>query len=510
MSFAEYLFLHLLLPLLNAALLNPILSLNQQSYHNRKTLSMNTILLMILSFCLLTLGVALRYTKYATSFQEYAVGNKPYSTAYLVASLLATQYGIGLLTVRVEIVHQAGARSTVVSFVSLMMAYLFYSFMSWFVSRMGPFMDHLSMGETIGMVYGKYPRIIIALAYVALSTIIVFQQIDLVSYNFKYLTSLDPKIVAMLITVTIILYTTPGGIHAVTITDVIQFITFSITLPMLALWIMMQSGKSLSEMIILPETHKLSQHGLLTSIIGTAIVKCSAMLGTINPAIMQRVYMSKNPQQASKIFHYTGIATLAIDSILFLIAKLIFFTKSTLPTAEIWPATIATMPALLKGWIAICLLAMAMSTADSHLNSCAITVSYDIMDSLRNKKNAYRLQLRLAKITVLAIAGAAFIGNCCYDNLPFLTIVVLRIGCFTPIVTAPFILAILGLPGSPYGAIIGIATGLCTKIAWDQWVEGKDTVTSCIGIVVAITANAIAMLLTHYLKQMIKPKHPLL
>ncbi|CCM10016.1 exported protein of unknown function [Cardinium endosymbiont cEper1 of Encarsia pergandiella] len=60
-------------------------------------LSFNTLFLIVGGFLVLNLVVGLA-SKPATTFREYAVGNKRFPTAMLVASILATSFGGGTVT----------------------------------------------------------------------------------------------------------------------------------------------------------------------------------------------------------------------------------------------------------------------------------------------------------------------------------------------------------------------------------------------------------------------------
>ncbi|UWW97091.1 MAG: hypothetical protein NMK33_00795 [Candidatus Cardinium sp.] len=66
---------------------------------------LNISLFMVGAFLVLTLLVGIYFSRKETIFREYAIGNKKFSTATLVATLLATNYGGGALVRTVECVH---------------------------------------------------------------------------------------------------------------------------------------------------------------------------------------------------------------------------------------------------------------------------------------------------------------------------------------------------------------------------------------------------------------------
>ncbi len=134
-------------------------------------------LFMVVAFLLLTLVVGIYFSKKEPTFREYAVGSKQFATATLVATVLATAFGGGGLVRTIERVHNTGLYWIIISFSS--------NFAVWMVAplalRMGPFMRHLSLPETIGKVYGKYARIITALSSIGASIALIAGQINVMS-----------------------------------------------------------------------------------------------------------------------------------------------------------------------------------------------------------------------------------------------------------------------------------------------------------------------------------------
>ncbi|WP_419241534.1 hypothetical protein [Cardinium endosymbiont of Nabis limbatus] len=112
-------------------------------------------MLIIGAFLLLTLVVGIYFSRKKTTFREHAVGNKQFATATLVATVLATAYSGGGLIRTVECVYNLGLWWIAITLLTCFDAYLIGKL----ALRMGPFMKHLSMAETIGSIYGRYPRI---------------------------------------------------------------------------------------------------------------------------------------------------------------------------------------------------------------------------------------------------------------------------------------------------------------------------------------------------------------
>lgn len=76
----------------------------------------NIPLLIVFSFLLLTLAVGLCVSQKATTFREYAVGNKRLHTTTLIVTMLATTFGGGMLMRNVPKVYTIGLHYIVVIF----------------------------------------------------------------------------------------------------------------------------------------------------------------------------------------------------------------------------------------------------------------------------------------------------------------------------------------------------------------------------------------------------------
>ncbi|WP_419241351.1 sodium:solute symporter family transporter [Cardinium endosymbiont of Nabis limbatus] len=455
----------------------------------------NISLFVVVSFLLLTLVVGIYFSRKKTTFQEYATGNKQFSTATLVATVLATNYGgSGLLRV-VESIYDAGLWWIVYMILA--------SFTYWIISRlairMGPFMHHLSMAETIG-IYGRYPRMVTALICVCGSIIVITSQITAMSQAIHMcLRSINPVIVTILSTLLLIFYSTFGGVRAVTFTDVLQFITFSIIIPILAWFMFVQAGKPVSEVVSLLQSQPKFQFSNLfqfnTQLMNLVLLLLSCLISVINPQVVQRVYMASDPIQARKVYAYATVFSFLIISCIILVSLFVFAGASDLSTAAVWAYIGVHIPPLFKGFLAIALFAMAMSTADSCLNVCSVMISHDVVIMIQKEKSIPDVrQLKIARWTTLAVGlSAMLIAFQCND---LLKLMYWSIYCSVPMTIPPFILVVFGFRGTSRTALIGMAIGLLTILAWNKWIKPATGVD---GSLFAAVANGLSMIAAHYL-----------
>ncbi|WP_243018209.1 sodium:solute symporter family transporter [Candidatus Cardinium hertigii] len=456
----------------------------------------NIPLFMVVTFLLLTLVVGIYFSRKTTSFQQYALGNKKFSTSTLVATVLATAYSGGGLVRNVEQVYKLGLYWIMVLTLAGFSLYI----VSWLALRMGRFMHHLSMPETIGSVYGRYARIITTLSGICDAIAMIAAQVSAMSLAISMcLDVVNPKVITIGVTLILIFYSSFGGIRAVVFTDILQFITFTIIIPILA-WLMFKStGKSVVEMIPFLQSQVKFQFSTVchfdSNLVAMLFLVLSFLMGYIEPPTIQRVYMSSSSVQAGKVFLYSTLFGFIINIFIILIALFVFVGAPDLPGTAIWGYIMANVPPIFKGIVCISLLAMAMSTADSKLNACAVMISHDMLQSLRSPKKApYPNQLRLATCTSVVI-GLFAMALTLYCN-DLLRLLKLSLDFSLPIATAPFILAVLGFRGKPRTALIGILTGILSILAWNKWIEPKTGIN---GSFICMLANGIAMMAAHYL-----------
>ena len=187
---------------------------------------------------------------------------------------------------------------------------------------------------------------------------------------------------------------------------------------------------------------------------------------------------------------FSSIFYVCISIIIQLIGVFIFVADPYLTKTVIWPAITADLDSVFKGLLAISLLAMAMSTADSNLNACSVLVTHDMVGVLNNNKINNSLQLQLTKIISFVVAILAMALTFYQKDL--LELLLLGNRLWVPIVNAPLFLAIFGFRSSSRIALIGMATGIITILLWHKYLPGIE------GAFPAMLANGIAMLIAHY------------
>ncbi|TSJ80952.1 MAG: sodium:solute symporter family protein [Candidatus Cardinium sp.] len=459
----------------------------------------DTLLFIVIVFLLSVSLVAFYATRRpSTTFRAYAMGNRAFSTANLVATALATYYGGATL---MGYVTQFSDGLFWLSWRIFGIIAVFFT-LSWLGMRMSKFSYHISMPETMGRLYGKYPRIITALLSVCYSTVVIAMQIHIMAQGISMcIDSVSPLCITVVTTLLLVTYSIFGGIRAVILTDVWQCIIFSSLICVLAWFMFQQTNASFGQTIAFAAAQKkfgLGHLFLYDRKVVATLRYLATMVNCIEPAFIQHVYIASSPSQAKKMFLYAGIFGCMLMVCFSLVGLFIFsWVPSNLSGMEIWNYIMVYTPPLLKGVICTCLLAMNMSTADSRLHICAVMISYDILPNIlpfrKNISSAYHY--RMAHMAILFITTLA-IPLALSSNYFIVDKVVLWYSrLYVPVVVAPFILAVLGFRTRT--ALIGMVAGALAVFAWRKWIfpilGTNDGVFPCMLI------NGLVMLAAHYL-----------
>ncbi|MEF2233322.1 sodium:solute symporter family protein [Candidatus Cardinium sp. TP] len=459
----------------------------------------NTQIIMISAFLVLTLMLGLYAKRREPTYLEYAVGNKRFSTLILMVTTLATVYEGSVLMFYIPDIHNFPLKNIVFGLLSP----FFYLVISMIYVRIIPFRQHISLAETIGYVYGKYPRIITALLSIFYSICIITIQILAMSLVISMcVDSIDNRIIGSLATLILIAYTTFGGIRGVVSTDVLQFITFTIIICLIARLMFDKTGKSLLEIILFlkkQEKFQFSNPERNLAMLNWVVYSICMLIPMHKPAVMHRLYITSSPIKIKKSFWYTFLLSLLMELVILSIAIFVFVMDPSLSNTEIWPYILSHIPSAFKGCIAICVLGMSMSTVDSALHICSVMISHDILESIRGVKSVTCIyKIRLAKLTSLITGLLAMTLAIWYNDVMKILFTIYSYGytLFFSTISAPFILAIFGFRGTSRTALIGMTTGVTTMLICmklDQYIP------AIFPHIFGIVTNGLAMIIAHYL-----------
>ena len=143
----------------------------------------------------------------------------------------------------------------------------------------------------------------------------------------------------------------------------------------------------------------------------------------------------------------------------------------------------------LKGLLAIFIIAIAMSTADSYINTASVLFVNDIVPSIKKIKNPL-LVARLSNVITGILSLSLVLITI---NKSLLQLVFLSSTIYLPVVVMPLLLAILGFRTTTRMVVCSMLIGLVTSILLTSLCD------SSFGIVAGMFANVTTLLSGHYL-----------
>eukprot|EP01132_Coremiostelium_polycephalum_P000250 gene250-330_t len=419
-------------------------------------------------FLLINLVIGLLSSKRISSLREYAIGRKDFSTATLIATI-------------------------VVSWIGSCGACICLFLVGILAVRMREFLKNISVADAMGSLYGKKVQIVTAISGVLCVLTIVAIEFKVIIRIIGLIFHTEGSVwLAVLVAGVVIFYSVFGGIRAITFTDVVQFFTFGMFIPTLALVIWNQI-KDPQQVLTLLNTNP---HFSWSQVVGwhpefiTSLgVFLWFIIPALDPAIFQRISMARDVYQARKSFNYAALISLAVCCFLAWIAILSLASNPHLDAHNLFDYIINNYATGgLRGLIGIGILSLAMSTADSYLHASAILLTNDIAKPLgiqfKNEVNVARILCGLTGIFALFLA---------FHLKDLLTPLQMANRFYMPVVTVPLLLAILGFRSSPASVLTGMGIGFATAISWPFIFKTTD------GIIPGVIANLISMVATHYL-----------
>ncbi len=445
------------------------------------------------TFLVGTIVVGLRSSRGTYTITQYAIGDRNFSTATLVATIVATWISGEFFYSSISEAYKNGLYSIWIALgdpLYLLCIGLF------FAPRMGEFLGNLSIAEAMGNLYGDKVRVLTAIAGTIGSTGLIAIQLKLAGSIFEYALGIPSVQGTIIATIIVTIYSSLGGIKSVTFTDVIQFFTFAVVIPIAAYALM----TSIEELDIVTQTITTNHLFDYKEVFGfsnpLAIKQLFLFLLFIvpgfSPAIFQRIAIARDTTQVRNAFIIAAITCLLFGIIINWIAVLTLSIDPSIDPNEVVKHVILNSPSIgVKGALLAGIMAMIMSTVDSYINSTAVLVVHDVCKPLKIK--FIRNEIFSARIASLLIGALSLILSLHKGSL--LELLVITESFYMPIVSTPFIMAILGFRTSGKSVILGMIAGLVTVLLWDYILEIEAVNSICFGML----ANLLALISSHYL-----------
>ncbi len=440
-------------------------------------------------FLAVNLAVGLYYGRNVKNIRDYALGGRNFSTGALVATIVATWVSGSGFFITLSKTYSDGLYYLIAS---SGMTISFIIVAVFFIPRMGSFLGKTSVAEAMGDLYGKEVRLITAVCGIIENIGGIAVQFKVFGNLFNYFLGIEGTYAIIIAAIVVVLYSAFGGIRAVTYTDVVQFITFGFVVPLIGIIVWNHTYDSGFTIAAALENSKFSWGNVVNFNNPKFWEMIPLMLYFIIPSIdsvdFQRISIGKNVAQVQKAFFISAFLFMVIKLVIAWIPFLIFNIDSTLQPTQIISYLVDNYTYTgLKGLVIVGIASMAMSTADSRINSSSVLFAHDINQVLKIKMG----DLALSKIFSIIIG---FVGiYLALSKNDLLSIVMTSASFYMPIITVPLLLAILGFRSTKKTILIGMAAGFITVVLWNIMDIEMDS------IIPAIIINLTFLIGSHYL-----------
>jgi Na+/proline symporter len=445
----------------------------------------------IIAYLILTLIVGLWAGRNVKNMTDYAIGDRNFSTTTLVMTICATSISGSLVMSCAGETYKIGMIDMFAS-IGLVFDGLLIGF--FIAPRIKSFLGLISVGEVMKEIYGQTAQYVTAISSVLVCIGFFAGQVKALSMFFSYFFDLHVTLATLMSCFIIIAYSSFGGIRSVTITDVLQLITLTATIPMVYNVVLNALGGYEELFKTIPETHThILEHPSLTEY---AILFLVFAFPGILPTTMQRMLMAKDIEQVQSSFKISALVLLPYIFFASMAGLVALSLNPGLPPSNAFMYLIdAYMPPVLKGMAIIGMIAVVMSTADSFVNAASVAFSHDLIKPLLGDRLTEKAELNIAKLFTLFSGLLAVVIALSFGSL--LKLVLFAQGLYVPIISVPLLLGLFGFRSSQKTFLAGASSGALVFLIWKLY--NLDNVFGFDSIVPAIIANTIILLSTHYL-----------
>ncbi len=424
--------------------------------------------------------------------KDYSIANKNFGTSVLLLTMLATTIGGGSSSGLAAKIYQHGI---IVLFAFLAVPISIFLVGKFIIPRIINFEENdLSMADIMGRFYGEKAKIFTGIIGFLYCLTMVAIQVMTLGFLFEILLGTSKFTGSIIGGGVIIIYTSFGGIRSVAITDVLEFIVLIVIIPLLANLAINKAG-GLNNIIsnIPADKFKIFENKHFFKYL-IFFVLCIIPTYSLSPMGIQRIIMAKNKKQIKKIYMYYSLITAVFYVMITLLGLATLSMNPNMNYNLALPNAIKTiLPIGLRGFAIAGMLAVIMSTGDSALNVGSIFFVHNTVNPILKKFNIKINSLLFIKIASLLIGiGAIYLG---YYGKDALNLNLYALALFSPLITIPFVCALLGMKGNAYNFFLPAIFAFITFVIVFFILKNKD-----IAVLLATFTNIITFFGYHYLK----------
>lgn len=398
-----------------------------------------------------------------------------FSDFTLVTSLSATMIPASLLIDSLQQINVIGLSILITTLIMYPAMYFIITFL--LVPRIVVTKMAFSWYEYIEKFYGKFLRILFALCNLALYICDIASLFLSIQFVLQMIFSCPleySKIIGSFFSIIVIFYSAFGGLRSVTITDIFQFFSFFTIIIFITLFLWQNNPGMHVDFFNLFDGHveKLTWKSCFGSH-DLVVVTLSYWVARIIPdfpqAIYQRCYACKSLKKSKKNMLLASFIFLFFSIMIVFLSLQVMAFNSNLKQVDILPflSNYLNIPGL-KGLFFVAIMALAISTADSHLNGCAVVLANDILTPFFN----INFSPSLIRMSTLFIGFPALIISLYAESILNIFMTVSEYSF--PVDVFPVLFIMLGFKTSKNVIYFSIFTGLLSVFLYHFFVSDAN------------------------------------
>ena len=351
----------------------------------------------IIGFYMIFMIVIGAYFKTSNSMSDYAVADKKLGLSVLVATLLATGIGGGVLTGSTGNAFAQG----VVEIPKLAVLFCINIFTALFLAKKMRNIGGFTAPEMLGRVYGRHCQALGGLfcAIYLIGTGPAMQSIAL-GTCLHLMLGIDMKVGMIIGMIIILLYTLSSGMWGVAMTDYVQFVFLTLGVVIAAGSAFYRAGGWEGIVAAAPASH------FEVDLSSAVKIVCATALPTlIDGNRYSRFFSAKDAKTArlSTLIVAFPWLIIAFMSMIMGLSAVVLLPANTAKDKVFATLLTTFLPTGIRGVCVAALMAAIMSTADSYMLTGATNISVDIYKNLINPNATDKQMVMVTKASVLAI-----------------------------------------------------------------------------------------------------------
>ncbi len=417
----------------------------------------------IILYLVLTMVIGLCKRKKAQTLNEYALGDKNYSTFAVVATIFATFIGGGATIGIIEQIHQTSIIFGIIFFGQVIQKIIIAKFIA---PNIEQFSGAISSGDLLGQIYGKKSRKVTGIIAFLVSMGMVTAQVSAIGYVVEYYLHFDRTTGIYISAGIVVLYSALGGMKSVIATDIFQFLILIIAFPLICNLGLTKIGGYGALFQEIPKNHLSLPDNKTLFYVLPVIIYFSIPFEAL---MAQRILIAKSADKTRRSMYICAAIEAPFLLVIAIIGLLGLALYPDLPSKLVLPHLVNDiLPSGFRGFAIAGILAVIMSTADSNLNTGAISFVNDIMPKLNSEKKT----VFLAKL-VSVIGGMASVLIAIYhENV--LDIIANTLSIWSATVMLPLFLGLLNVKIRTQQLYICIFLGILSLFACNNLELLKD------------------------------------